>query len=154
MISLHVNVNILSLGSYDMLIGMDWIEEHKVLLNSFGKTFTCIDNNLNNIKVKGIPRKVTIIEISALQMKRSVRKGCKVFTVYIMNDKENNMKPKLEDILVLKEFEDIFPEEVPGIPPKMDIDFTIDLISRAVPTSKSPYRVNIIKFIELKSQLQ
>ena len=68
----HVNVNIFPLGSYDLLIGMDWIEEHKVLLNSFDKTFTCIDNNGNNIKVKGIPRKVTIREISALQMKRSV----------------------------------------------------------------------------------
>ena len=37
---------------------MDWIEEHKVLLNYFDKTFTCIDNNGNIIKVKGIPRKV------------------------------------------------------------------------------------------------
>ena len=45
-------------------------------------------------------------------MNRSLRKGCKVFTVYIMNDKENDMKPKMEDMLILKEFEDIFPEEV------------------------------------------
>ena len=83
----HVNVNVLPLGSYDLLIGMDWLEENKVLLNCFDKTFTCIDRNGNNIKVKGIPRKVTIREISSLQMKRSVRKGCKVFTFYIMNDK-------------------------------------------------------------------
>ena len=69
-----MNVNILPLGSYDMLIGMDWIEEHKVLINYFDKTFTCIGNNGNNIKVKGIPRKVTIREISSLQMKRSIRK--------------------------------------------------------------------------------
>ena len=58
-----------------------------MLLNCFDKTFTCIDNNGNSIKVKGIPRKVTIREIFSLQMKRSVRKGCKVFIVYIMNDK-------------------------------------------------------------------
>ena len=43
-------------------------------------------------------------------MKRSVRKGCKVFKVYILNDKENDVKPKLEDILVLKEFKYIFLE--------------------------------------------
>ena len=53
---------------------MDWIEEHTFLLNCFDKTFTSIDNNGNHIKVKGIPRKVTIKEISALQMKKSVRK--------------------------------------------------------------------------------
>ena len=84
----HVIVNILTLGSYDLLIGMDWLEEHKVVLNYFDKTFTCTDDNGNNIKVKGIPRKVTIREISALQMKSSVRKGCKVFSFYIMNDNE------------------------------------------------------------------
>ena len=56
----HVNVNIFPLGSYDLLIGMDWIEEHKVVLNFFDKTFTCTADNGNNIKVKGVPRKVTI----------------------------------------------------------------------------------------------
>ena len=82
-----MKVNIFPLGCYDLLIGMYWIEEHKVLLNCFDKTFTCIDNNGDTIKVKGILRKVTIREISSLQMKKSVRKGCKVFAVYIMNDK-------------------------------------------------------------------
>ena len=52
----HVNVNILHLGSYDLLIGMYWLEEKIFLLNCFDKTFTCIDDNRNNIKVKGIPR--------------------------------------------------------------------------------------------------
>ena len=69
-----MNVNLLPLGSYDILIGMDWLEEIKVLLNCFDKTFTCIDDNGNNIKIKGIPRKVTIREIFALQMKISVVK--------------------------------------------------------------------------------
>ena len=71
-----------------------------------------------------------------------------------MNDKENDMKPKLEDIPILKEFKDIFQEYVPGLPPKRDIDFRINMIPRAVPKSKAPYRMNIIELIELKSQFQ
>ena len=63
-------------------------------------------------------------------------------------------KLKLEDIIVLKKFKDIFSEEVPRLPSKRDIDFTIDLIPGAVPTSKAPYQMNIIELIELKSQLQ
>ena len=51
---------------------MDWLEEHKFGLNYFDKTFTCTDDNGDNIKVKGIPRKVTIREIYMLQMKRSI----------------------------------------------------------------------------------
>ena len=151
---MHVNVNIFPLGSYDMLVVMDWIEEHKVCLNYFDKTFTCIENNGNIIKVKGIPRKVTIREIYALQMKRSIRKGCNVFVVYIMNDRENDIKPKLEEIPILKEFEGIFSEEVHGIPPKRDIYFIIDLIPGVVLASKAPYRMNIIELIEIKSHLQ
>ena len=71
-----------------------------------------------------------------------------------MNDNDNENKLKLEDILVLKEFEYIFPEEVCGLPLKRDIDSTIDVIPRAVPTFKSLYRMKIIELTELKSHLQ
>ena len=53
-------MNILPLGSYDLLIGMDWLEKHRVMPNYYDKTFTCMDDNGNTINVKGIPRKVTI----------------------------------------------------------------------------------------------
>ena len=68
-----------------------------------------------------------------------------------MNNKENDMNPQLEDIPVLKEFKDIFSEEVPGLPPKRDIEFTINLIPGAVLALKAPYRMNIIELIDLKS---
>ena len=98
----------------------------------FLKNFSCIDDDGNTVKVKGTPRKVTIREISMLQIKTYVRKLCKVFVVYIMNDNEKNNKLKLEDIPILKEFEYIFPEEVLKLPLKRDIDFKIDMIPGAV----------------------
>ena len=70
-----------------------------------------------------------------------------------MNGNKNDNKLKLEYIPVLKAFEDIFLGEVPGLPPKRDIDFTIDLIPKVVPVSKDPYRMNIIELTDLKSQL-
>ena len=69
-----VKLNVLPLGSYDMLIGMDWLEQHRVVLNSFDKTFTCVNNDGETINVKGIPRKITIRKISTLQLK-SCSKG-------------------------------------------------------------------------------
>ena len=56
----HGGLNILLLGSYDFLIGMDGLEKYRVMLNCYDKTFTCLDNNGNTIIVKGITRKVTI----------------------------------------------------------------------------------------------
>ena len=61
-----VKLNVLPLGSYDILIGMDWLEKHKVILNCYDKIFTCISNDGKSISVKGIPRKTTIRQISAL----------------------------------------------------------------------------------------
>ena len=55
-----VKLDVLPLSSYDLLIGMDWLEQHRVILNCYDKTFTCINNEEKSISVKGIPRKTTI----------------------------------------------------------------------------------------------
>ena len=68
----YVKLNVLPLGSYDMLIGMDWLEQHRVVLNCFDKTFTCVNNDGETVNVKGIPRKTTIRQISALQLYKVV----------------------------------------------------------------------------------
>ena len=78
--------------------------------------------------------KDTIKEISALQMKMFIHKGYKVFGVYIMNDKDKNNQLNVEDIPILKELKHIFSEEIPGLPPKIDIDFIIDLVPGEVPS--------------------
>ena len=100
----QVKLNVLPLGSYNVLIGMDWLEKHKVVLNCFEKTFTCLDEKWETIIIKGIPRKYFVRQISTLQIKKSVCKGCKVFVVHVMNDehmnKEDNLK--FDDIPILK----------------------------------------------------
>ena len=48
----YVDLNILPLASYDLLIGMDQLEKQTVMLNCYDKTFTCMDDNGNTIKVK------------------------------------------------------------------------------------------------------
>ena len=60
----------------------------------------------------------------------------------------------MEEIPVLKEYVDVFPKEILGLPPKRELDFTIELVPSAVPSSKAPYRMNILELNELKSQLK
>ena len=120
-----VKINVLPLGSYDLLIGMDWLEQHRVILNCYDKTFTCLNSDGKLVSVKGIPRKTTIRQISALQLKKSIRKGCKSYVVTITDEENlnNTDKLKLEDIPVLREYVDVFPEEILGLPPKRELDF-------------------------------
>ena len=83
-------------------------------------------------------------------------KGCKFFVVQIINNEQigKEDKPGFEDIPILQDFVDVFPEEIPWLPPKRDPDFTIELVPRAVPNSKVPYQMNILEMNELKLQLQ
>ena len=60
----------------------------------------------------------------------------------------------MEDIAVLKEYADVFSEEISGLPPKRELDFTIELVPSAILSSKAPYRMKILELNELKSQLK
>ena len=55
---------------------------------------------------------------------------------------------------MLQEFRDVFPDEIPGLPPKRDIDFIIELVPGAAPVSKTPYRMSTPEILELKTHLQ
>ena len=61
---------------------------------------------------------------------------------------------KLDDIPVVREFPDVFPEDLPGIPLDKEIEFSIDLLPRTSPISKAPYRMTPTELKELKDQLQ
>jgi hypothetical protein len=86
--------------------------------------------------VKGVPRSISIREISALQLKRCFRKGCQLYAAHVENPK-NTKGPSLEDFSILQELEDVF-QEIPGFPPRREIDLSIDLVPGASPVSKTP----------------
>jgi hypothetical protein len=120
------DLNILPLGSYDFLIGMDWLHQHHTLLDCHNKEFTCLDEEGKLRRVQGIPRAVTIREILALQRKKCYRKGCQIITSHLAETPRDKV-PNLEDYAVLEDFEDMF-KEVPRLPPRRDIDFSINLM--------------------------
>jgi hypothetical protein len=60
----------------------------------------------------------------------------------------------LEDIRVVSEFPDVFPKDLPGMPPDRDIEFSIELIPGTTPISKKPYRMDVKDLAELKKQIE
>jgi hypothetical protein len=60
----------------------------------------------------------------------------------------------LEDIRVVCEYPDVFPEELPGMPPDRDVEFVIDILPGTAPISKRPYRMSSTQLIELKKQIK
>jgi hypothetical protein len=151
-LSTREDLNIIPLGSYDFLIGMDWLDQHHVVLDYYNKDFTYLDEEGNLRTVQGILRAVTIREVSALQLKKNFRKGCQVFAAH-MEEEPKDKVPSIEDYAVLKEFEYVF-KEISGFPPKRDIDFSINLMLGVTPISKTPYRMSTPEMKELQMQLE
>ena len=96
----YVDLVVLPLGSYDVLIGMDWLEAHKVKLDWYNKTFECTDEEGNPIVVKGIPKVILVRQVSAMQLKKFCRKGCQLYASHILEETRDET-PKLEDYQVL-----------------------------------------------------
>jgi hypothetical protein len=61
---------------------------------------------------------------------------------------------ELANILVVREFPDVFPEELPGLPPEQDVEFSIELKLGTTPVSRRSYRMPQNELAELKTQLQ
>jgi hypothetical protein len=127
----QATLNVLPLGSYDLLIGMDWLAAHKVKLDCYHKTLECVNKEGQRITLQGIRNPVSVRQISALQMRKYCRKGCPLYAIQVLNIIEG-AKPSPDDHPILREYRDVFPEEVPGLPPRRDIDFSIELALGAI----------------------
>ncbi|KAG8475376.1 hypothetical protein CXB51_031882 [Gossypium anomalum] len=90
--------------------------------------------------------------ISSMSAQRYLRKGYEAYLAYVINTKE--IEKKVESVPVVCEFADVFPEELPGLPPVREVEFGIDLIPGTAPISIAPYRMAPAELKELKSQLQ
>jgi hypothetical protein len=87
-----------------------------------------------------------------MQLKKCYRKGFQIFAAH-MEEEPKDKVPNLEDHLILKYFEDVF-KEILGLPPKRDIDFSINLMPGAALVSKTPYRMSTPEMKELQMQLE
>jgi hypothetical protein len=86
--------------------------------------------------------------IVGTKVRKMIAKGSQGYLAYLLN------KPKdqctLEDIAVVKEYQDVFPAELTSLPPSREVEFTIDLVRGAALVSKTPYRMAPVELKELK----
>jgi hypothetical protein len=113
---MKANLYITILGYYDVMIGMDWLESHDVILNCKTKQLSLTDDEGQRRVIVGRNQGVSLRFISSLQLQKSMHKGCKLYEILALNDK--GMAEGLENLPIVREFADVFPEELPGFSPK------------------------------------
>ncbi|XP_073119723.1 uncharacterized protein [Henckelia pumila] len=82
-----------------------------------------------------------------------VHDGCEAFLASVSLT-ELPARPDISDVDIVRDFEDVFPGDVAGIPPDREVEFSIDLVPDTVPISKAPYRLALMEMKELKEQIQ
>ena len=90
--------------------------------------------------------------ILVMQARRFIRKEYEAFLALILESKRGQVD--VEKIPIVKEFPDVFPEELPGIPLERELDLSIEIMPRTTPMSRAPYRMALAELKELKVQLQ
>ena len=91
-----VDLNVLPLVSYDVLIGMDWLEAHRVKIDCYNNTFECMDEEGNPVVMKVI----LVRQVSAMQLKKFCRKGFQLYAAHIL-EPSGDETPRFEDYQVL-----------------------------------------------------
>jgi hypothetical protein len=143
----RLKVYVIALGMYDIIIGMDWLEAHRAMVDCFAKRVLCVDDEGRSVEIHSVRRKVSLRFISTMNVKRCMRKGCRLYVVEAVNERKG---PSLDQYPVLSEFTDVFPNKLSGLPPEREIDFTIEIKPGAEPISKTPYRMTAPELCELQ----
>ncbi|GJV65267.1 putative reverse transcriptase domain-containing protein [Tanacetum coccineum] len=146
-----INLMPIKLGSFDVVIGMDWLSKYHARIICDKKVIH-IPINGETLIIRGDQSKTRLNLISCIKTKRYISRGCQVFVIQVMEKKSD--EKRLEDIPVVREFPEVFPEDLPGLPPVRQVEFQIDLIPGAAPVARAPYRLAPSEMQELSNQLQ
>ncbi|XP_070054506.1 uncharacterized protein [Nicotiana tomentosiformis] len=142
----------LGMVNFDVIIGMDWIYSCFTKLDCRTRTVRFEFPNELVVDWKGddvVPKGRFISYLKAAKM---INKGC-IYHLVLVTDTDAEA-PTLEFVPVVNEFSEVFPDELPGIPPNREIDFGIYVMPCTQPISIPPYRMAPAELKELKEQLK
>ncbi|GJU41613.1 putative reverse transcriptase domain-containing protein [Tanacetum coccineum] len=118
----EINLIPIELGTFDVIIGMDWFVKHDAVI------------------------------VYGEKARKYIELGCHLFLAHVTKKKPK--EKRLEDVLVIRDFPEVFPEDLSGLPPPKQVEFRIDLVPRAAPVAHAPYRLAPSEMRELSEQLR
>jgi hypothetical protein len=129
------NLIVLKSNCIDIILRMDWLSKHQVLIDFTKKSFKLITPDGKELEFITEPVVTTkgvanCVKVNQMEMSQGFA------------------------VLVVNEFPDVFPEELPGMPPDRDIEFVIELKPGAAPIYKTPYRMVTLEIAELMEHVK
>ncbi|XP_075089596.1 uncharacterized protein LOC142170798 [Nicotiana tabacum] len=147
----RVDLLLLCMVDFDVILGMNWLSPCRAILDCRAKTVTLAMSGVPRIEwrdsIDFVPSRVILF----LKAQRMVGKGCLSYLAFVRDVSAET--PSIDFVPVVRDFPDVFPADLSGMPLDRDIDFCIDLPGTQ-PISIPLYRMALAELKELKEQLQ
>ncbi|GKC84874.1 reverse transcriptase domain-containing protein [Tanacetum coccineum] len=133
------------LGSFDVIVGMDWMDEHhaevvcykKYIRVPYGNDMLIIQGERSGVKNES-----RLAVISSIGTQKYIDHGCQVFLIQMMKKEKTEIpERRIEDVPVVRDFPKVFPKDLPRLPLIRQVEFHIDLIPGAAPAARAPYHL-------------
>nr|GFB71084.1 putative reverse transcriptase domain-containing protein [Tanacetum cinerariifolium] len=155
----NIDLMPVELGSFDVIIGMDWLTKYQAVIVCAEKIvrIPCGDETLiihGDGSTQGNATRLSIISCSKTE--KYVKKGFPIFLAHITTKEvdDKSKEKRLKDVPIVRDFPEVFPKDLPGLPPIRPVEFQIDLVPGAALVAREPYRLAPSEMKELAEQLK
>ncbi|KAJ0879202.1 putative nucleotidyltransferase, Ribonuclease H [Helianthus annuus] len=136
----------------EVVNGMDWLSKHRAEIVCSEKIVRVPLSTGEILQVRGEKPAGDLKLMSCFKARKYLRKNYVAFLAHVTADKGKGKS--ISDIPVVRDYSEVFPEELPGLPPARQVEFRIDLVPGANPIARAPYRLAPSEMQELSKQLQ
>ncbi|KAI3446801.1 hypothetical protein Pfo_003466 [Paulownia fortunei] len=151
--TLYADLVVLPMPNFEVILGMDWLTKYHATIDCNKKIVIFQPPGEEQFMFNGISFSRSLPIISALKAQKMLNKGCVGYLASVL-DTSVEAQLKSENVDVVQEFVEVFPDDLPGLPPNREIEFVIDVMPGTTSISKAPYRMAPTELKELKVQLQ
>ncbi|GJV93987.1 putative reverse transcriptase domain-containing protein [Tanacetum coccineum] len=132
-------------------VDMDWLVKHNAVIVC-GEKVVRIPYGNKTLIDEGDRGGSRLNIISCIKARKYVEQGCHLFLAHVT--KKKSKEKRMEDVPIIRDFLEVFPEERPRLPPPRQVEFRIDLVPGAAPVARAPYRIAPSEMKEMSVQLQ
>ncbi|KAL2246181.1 UNVERIFIED_CONTAM: Transposon Ty3-I Gag-Pol polyprotein [Sesamum indicum] len=151
-VTLYADLVIIDLREFDVILGIDWLASNHALVDCQTKEVMVEVNGQMKMVIVGERKVIPNCLISAVTAFNLIKEGCEAYLASVHDTKK--VSPGVLDVLVVRKFPNVFPDDLPGLPPHREVDFEIDTILGAAPISIASYRMAPSELKELKKRLE
>ena len=152
-VTFPIDLVLLPLKEICVAIGMDWLERFHAVIDCPQKQVRVRTPSGGELVIQGDRSAASAVFCSAARARRYLQPGALGYIAYVMDTSRTGSRV-LSEMPVVREFPDVFPEDLPGVPPERQVEFRIDLVPGAAPIARTPYRLAPPEMQELSTQLQ